>query len=75
MSRLPQAKGDRLVNALRKAGWHIDRTHGGHVIMRRDDRPGIKIVIPVHGKCVTPGTLGNILKKAELSAEEIKALL
>jgi predicted RNA binding protein YcfA (HicA-like mRNA interferase family) len=43
--------------------------------MRHEDRPGDKIIIPVHGKPVKPGTLGNILKKAGLSAEEIKKLL
>ncbi len=75
MSKLPQVKGDRLVSALRKEGWFIDRTRGSHVIMRHEDRPGAKIIIPVHGKPVKPGTLSNILKKAGLSAEGIKRLL
>ena len=75
MSKLPQVKGDRLISALRKEGWYIDRTRGSHVIMRREDRPGTKIIVPIHGKPVKPGTLSNILKKAELSAEEIKRLL
>ena len=75
MSKLPQVKGDRLVSALSKEGWYIDRARGSHVIMRHEDRPGAKIIIPVHGKPVKPGTLSNILKKAELSAEEIKKLL
>jgi predicted RNA binding protein YcfA (HicA-like mRNA interferase family) len=43
--------------------------------MGHDSKPGIKIVIPVHGKPVKPGTLSNILKKAGLSAEEISRLL
>ena len=75
MSKLPQVKGDRLVNALRKEGWYVDRTSGSHVIMRHESKPGTKIIVPVHGKPVKPGTLSNILKKAELSAEEIKKLL
>ena len=75
MAKLPQIKGDRLVNALRKEGWYIDRIRGSHVIMRHEGKPGVKIIIPVHGKSVKPGTLSNILKKAELSAEEIKELL
>lgn len=75
MPKLPQVKGDRLVSALRKEGWYVDRTRGSHVIMRHEDRPGTKIIIPVHGKSVKPGTLSNILKKAELSAEEIRRLL
>ena len=75
MAKLPQIKGDRLISALRKEGWYIDRIRGSHVIMRHEDKPGTKIIIPVHGKSVKPGTLSNILKKAELSAEEIKNLL
>lgn len=75
MPKLPQVKGDRLVSALRKEGWYVDRASGSHVIMRHEDKPGVKITIPVHGKPVKPGTLSNILKKAELSTEEIKRLL
>lgn len=75
MIKLPQIKGERLVNALKKEGWYIDRSHGSHVIMRHDDRPGIKLIIPVHTIPVKPGTLSNILKTAEISVEEIKKLL
>jgi predicted RNA binding protein YcfA (HicA-like mRNA interferase family) len=64
-----------LVNALKKEGWYVDRTHGSHVIMRHEDKPDTKIVIPIHEKAIKPGTLTNILKKAELSAEEMKRLL
>jgi len=75
MSKLPQVKGDRLVSALRKEGWYIDRTRGSHVIMRHEGKPGTKIVIPVHVKPLKPGTLSNILKRAQLSAEDIRRLL
>jgi predicted RNA binding protein YcfA (HicA-like mRNA interferase family) len=75
MSKLPQVKGDRLVNALKKKGWYVDRTRGSHVIMRHESRPGVKIVIPVHGKTLKIGILNNVLKRAELSVEEIKGLL
>jgi predicted RNA binding protein YcfA (HicA-like mRNA interferase family) len=75
MSKLPQVKGDRLISALAKEGWYVDRTHGSHVIIKHMDRPGAKVIIPVHGKSVKPGTLSNILKNIGLSAEEIKKLL
>jgi predicted RNA binding protein YcfA (HicA-like mRNA interferase family) len=75
MPKLPQVKGDRMVTALRKKGWHVDRTSGSHVIMRHEERLGAKLVIPVHSKPLTPGTLSNILKKAEISVDEIKGLL
>jgi len=73
--KLPQIKGNRLVNALAKRGWYVDRTHGSHVIMRSEDKPGIKITVPIHGKPIKPGTLNNIVKRAEISIEELKELL
>jgi len=75
MPKLPQIKGDRLVNALSKRGWYVDRTRGSHVIMRNESNPEIKIVIPIHRKPIKPGILGDILKKAELSVDEMKELL
>ncbi len=64
-----------MVNALKKEGWYIDRTHGSHVIMRNEEKTGIKIVVPIHAKSVKPGTLNNIVKKAELSIERLKEIL
>lgn len=75
MSKLPQIKGQRLVKALKKVGWYIDRSRGSHVILRHENRPGVKVVIPVHSKPIKPGILNNILKDVELSIEEIKELL
>ena len=75
VAKLPQVRGSRLVKALRKKGWYIDRSRGSHAIMRKSDRPGIKIVIPIHTGPVKPGTLSNILKKAEISKEELEGLL
>jgi predicted RNA binding protein YcfA (HicA-like mRNA interferase family) len=75
VAKLPQVKGNRLVKALQKKGWYIDRTRGSHTIMRNDDKPGTKIVIPIHTSPIKPGTLYNILKKAEISIQELENLL
>jgi predicted RNA binding protein YcfA (HicA-like mRNA interferase family) len=75
VGKLPQVKGNRLVRALQKKGWYIDRSRGSHTIMRNDDKPGTKIVVPIHTSPVKPGTLSNILKKAEISREELEDLL
>ena len=75
MSVLPQVKGDRLIGALAKEGWYVDRTRGSHVIMRHESKLVARVIIPVHGKPVKPGTLRDILKHAELSVEEIRELL
>jgi len=75
MSVLPQVKAERLIGALAKEGWYVDRTHGSHVIMKHESKLVARVIIPVHGKPVKPGTLGNILKQAGLSVEEIRELL
>jgi predicted RNA binding protein YcfA (HicA-like mRNA interferase family) len=73
--KLPQIKGNRLVKALQKKGWYVDRNRGSHAIMRNDGKPGVKVVVPVHTSPVKPGTLSNILKRAEISIQELKDLL
>ena len=75
MSRLPQVKGNRLITALRKEGWQVDRTHGSHVIMRNEGKAIRRIVVPVHGNPLKPGLLRSILKNTELSVEALKNLL
>ena len=75
VAKLPQVKGNRLVKALQKKGWYIDRSRGSHAIMRNDDKPGARIVVPIHTSSVKPGTLSSILKKAEISKEELEDLL
>jgi predicted RNA binding protein YcfA (HicA-like mRNA interferase family) len=75
MSKLPQIKGNRLVKALGKVGWYTDRSRGSHVILKHENRPGVKIVIPVHSRPIKFGVLNNILKDVELSIEELKELL
>jgi predicted RNA binding protein YcfA (HicA-like mRNA interferase family) len=75
MPKLPQINGTRLVNALKRLGWNVDRTSGSHVIMRHDTKRGAKLVIPVHKCPLAPGTLNNILKTAKITIDEIKELL
>jgi predicted RNA binding protein YcfA (HicA-like mRNA interferase family) len=75
VAKLPQVKGNRLVKALQRKGWYIDRTRGSHAIMRNDDRPNTKIVVPIHTSSIKPGALHNVLKKAEISIQELEDLL
>jgi predicted RNA binding protein YcfA (HicA-like mRNA interferase family) len=75
VTKLPQVKGNRLVKALQRKGWYIDRTRGSHTIMRNADKPNIRIVVPIHTNPIKPGTLSNILKRAEISREELEDLL
>jgi predicted RNA binding protein YcfA (HicA-like mRNA interferase family) len=74
MPPVPLVRGDRIVKALIRAGFYIDRTRGSHVILRRPDGRGT--TVPVHGgRDVPRGTLRSILDELGLTVDELKDLL
>jgi len=76
--RLPQLTGPELIRALRKTGFEITRQRGSHVQLRRQDPDGsiTTFPVPIHaGKTIKKGTLKGILRKADLSVEELLELL
>ncbi len=75
MPRLPRVKGERVIRALRRAGWEVIRVHGSHHVMTHPNRPGETVVIPVHRRELKRGTLADILEQAGLTTEEFKDLL
>lgn len=74
MAKLPAGlSGQDLKQALQRAGFVLTRQRGSHMILRRDE-PRARVVVPNH-KSLKPGTLHQILKAADLSAEELLRLL
>ena len=74
MPKLPRSlSGQRVVNALQRAGFHVRRRKGSHTVMRRDS-PFAQAVVPMH-KSIDTGTLDIILEGAGLSVEEFIKLL
>ncbi len=74
MSQLPRISGRRLVQALRKMGYELDRQQGSHMILRRTRPPHRRLVVPDH-KELPKGTLRAIIRQAGLTVEEFDALL
>lgn len=70
MSKLPQVSHDRVVRALKRAGFYILRE--GKYISLTDDKH--IVIVPRH-HVIKSGTLKQILDAAELSAEHFKDLL
>jgi predicted RNA binding protein YcfA (HicA-like mRNA interferase family) len=58
MADLPQVRPDRLVRALQRAGFRIERTSGSHVILERGD--GRFANVPMHAG-LTADELRNFL--------------
>jgi predicted RNA binding protein YcfA (HicA-like mRNA interferase family) len=75
MPKLPSVSGERLVRALKRAGFVELRQKGSHVSLER--RAGDKVfrtVVPMHSE-LAKGTLSDILKQCNLQIDELIELL
>lgn len=71
----PAVSGKQVVKALEAEGWYVKRIRGSHHIMRHPRIPDA-VPVPVHGnRPLKRGTLGNILRTAGLSREDLRRLL
>ena len=75
MTELPVVRADRLIRALLRGGFFVHHTTGGHYVLKHPDRPALRVVVPYHAGDVKRGTLRNILRQANLTVDELVALL
>ncbi len=73
MSYLPVLSGKDCVSVLEKLGFYVKRHSGSYIIMRRDE-PFSQVTVPNH-KTLDRGTLFNIIRCAELTVNEFKAIV
>jgi predicted RNA binding protein YcfA (HicA-like mRNA interferase family) len=74
--RLPAVNGRRVVQALRRTGFIVDRVVGSHHVLVYPGDPTRTVVIPVHaGRDLKPGTLRAIIRQAGFTPEEFAELL
>jgi predicted RNA binding protein YcfA (HicA-like mRNA interferase family) len=60
--KLPRdVDGDKLVRALKRLNYRIDRSTGSHFILTTRDEGEHHVTVPAH-KPIKPGTLSAILK-------------
>ncbi len=75
MPKLPSVSGERVVRALKRAGFVELRQKGSHVSLeKRTAESVLKTVVPMH-PTLAKGTLSDILKQAGLTLEEFLDLL
>ena len=65
--------GKEVVKAFRRIGYIVDHQRGSPIFMHNLEK-NVSVVIPLHQE-LKKGTLHGILKKADLSIEELKALV
>lgn len=77
MAKLRRVTGDELIKALIRAGFEVVRQRGSHVQVRKFiEGRKITFPVPVHkGKMLKIGTLKGILRKADISEDELQELL
>ena len=71
--RQPVVSGERLIKALGQEGWEVVRQRGSHVRLKKPGRRNA-LVVPLH-KELKRGTLGGILRDADLNADDLRRLL
>ena len=75
MPKLPSVSGERLVRALKRAGFVELRQKGSHVSLeRRFGEQVFRTVVPIHSE-LAKGTLSDILKQCGLKVDELIELL
>ncbi len=76
MSRhLPAVSGQRLIKALRRAGFAVLRQKGSHVSLEKKAAGQYwRTIVPLHRE-IRPGTLSDILNQTGLSKEELMDML
>jgi predicted RNA binding protein YcfA (HicA-like mRNA interferase family) len=75
MTRLPSVSGERLVCALKRAGFIQLRQKGSQVSLeKRIGEKTLRTVVPLHST-LAKGTLSDIIKQAGLNVDELVELL
>jgi predicted RNA binding protein YcfA (HicA-like mRNA interferase family) len=71
---IPTVTGAKVVKALQRAGFVVERINGSHHVMQHPDGRGVPV--PVHpGKDMPKGTLRNILSIIGMTPDEFQKLL
>ena len=75
MPRLPTLTAKKLIKAIKKNGYILERTTGSHHIFTKESTK-TTISVPVHpGKDLGRGLVKSILKQAKLTEKELLKLL
>ena len=72
MPKLPLLKPRQVMAALEKAGFRRVRQRGSHVQLKRGN---LLVTVPNHPGDLNPQVLRSILRQAQITVEELTALL
>ena len=75
MPKLPVLNPRKLLRALKRAGFYVDRTTGSHYILVNSDHPKKRVTLPYHNRDLAPKTIVSIIKQLGLTVEEFLNLI
>ena len=75
MAKPPIVSPRRIIRALERAGFYIDRQSGSHAQLLHRDHPGTRVTVPVHNRDLRIPMIRRILEQANLSVEEFREIL
>ncbi len=75
-ARLPAISGRRVVRALTRAGFVVDRVVGSHHVLTHPTDATRTVTVPCHSaRDLKPGTLRAIIRQAGMTVDEFNKLL
>ncbi len=75
MAKPPIVSPKRIIRALKRAGFYIDRQSGSHAQLLHRDHPETRVTVPVHNRDLRIPMIRRILEQANVSVEEFRQLL
>ena len=74
MTKLPRLTARQIISVLQKAGFSLARQSGSHMIYK--NAAGKRATVPFHSaRILHPKVLRNILRDADLTIEQLEAML
>ncbi len=74
MKHLPVLSAKELIKVLSKLGYKRDHQTGSHIILRNEQYPFRRIIVPNH-KEIAKGTLRAIIRQVGLTLKEFDRLI
>lgn len=72
---IPSLPYDRIISALRRTGWAVVRQKGCHIRLEKQMTDGTHALTVPALRPVRRSTLAQIVKKAQLSVDDLQRLL
>lgn len=68
-TRLPALRPRRVLRALERAGFVVDRKTGSHFILKSPGDPHLRVTLPMHSWDLKRRTLESIIEQSGLTVE------